>query len=111
MPNTRNWKPPQLSSKLKAPRSFPLTNPASEHLTFTPGDDRWKQLRERGLHDLFWFSSIVLGYPNVFPMRAETHLLFCRFLERRTGIADIDSAPIQKCETPRGTGKTSRGTG
>ena len=87
-----------------------MTNPASEQLTFTPGDDRWKQLRERALNDLFWFSSIVLGYPNVFPMRAETHLLFCRFLERRTGIPDIDSAPIQKCETPRGTGKTSLGT-
>lgn len=82
----------------------------TDELAFTPGDDRWTALRERCLTDLFFFASVVLGFPNVFPMHAETHLLFCRFLERKTGIPDLDQAPIQKCETPRGTGKTTLGT-
>ena len=86
-----------------------MANPQTE-AAFTPGDERWKELRQRSLTDLFWFSSVILGFPNVFPMHAETHLLFCRFLERKTGIPDLDKAPIQKCETPRGTGKTTLGT-
>src|SRR3989442_12921880 len=70
----------------------------------------WLKRRKRALGDLFFFASNVLGYANYFPLDPDTHLLLCRFLERRTGQADIDCAPIQKCEMPRGTGKTSLGT-
>lgn len=79
-------------------------------LTFSPGDERWQKYRQRGISDLFFFSSTILGLSKVFPLEAETHLLYCRFLERKTGIPEIDSAPWQKCETPRGTGKTAVGT-
>lgn len=67
-------------------------------------------MRERALNDLFFMASAILGYTNLFPLDPETHLLFCKFIERKTGIVDIDTAPVQKCETPRGTGKTSIGT-
>lgn len=77
---------------------------------FKQGDDAWKKQRKRALTDLFWFASVVLGYTDIFPLEAETHLLFCAFLERRTGIPDIDTVPIQKCESPRGIGKTTLGT-
>lgn len=79
-------------------------------LDFKQGDARWTALRKRALADLHWFAGTVLGYADLFPMSAETHLLFCRFLERRTGVTDLDEAPFQKSETPRGTGKTTLGT-
>ena len=79
-------------------------------LTFSPGDERWQKYRQRGIDDLFFFASVILGMSKVFPLEAETHLLYCRFLERKTGVPDLDEAPWQKCETPRGTGKTAIGT-
>jgi hypothetical protein len=51
-----------------------------------------------------------LGFSNHFPFEAETHLLPCRFLERRTGIPDIDNAPRQRVLWPRETGKSAIGT-
>src|SRR6267378_2528336 len=79
-------------------------------LNFEQGGPVWETFRKKAKTDLFFLASTVLGYADLFPLRRETHLLFCKFLERRTGIPDIDLAPIQKCETPRGTGKTSVGT-
>lgn len=79
-------------------------------LNFEQGGPVWEGLRKKAKTDLFFLATTILGYADLFPLRRETHLLFCKFLERRTGIPDIDLAPIQKCETPRGTGKTSVGT-
>lgn len=84
---------------------MPLTS-----LTFQQGDAEWTRLRERALSDLFFFASVVLDYGKQNWLEPETHALFCKFLERKTGIHAIDDAPMQKCETPRGTGKTSIGT-
>ena len=67
-------------------------------------------MRERALTDLFFFANVVLDYGRMDWLEPETHALFCKFLERRTGVEEIDTAPMQKCETPRGTGKTSIGT-
>ena len=67
-------------------------------------------MRERSLGDLFYFASVVLNYGAMPWLEPETHALFCKFLERKTGIPEVDAAPWQKCETPRGTGKTSIGT-
>jgi predicted phage terminase large subunit-like protein len=78
--------------------------------SFKQGDAEWTKLRKRSLEDLFFFSSVVLGYSDLFPLEEETHRLFCDFLQRKTGVPDLDLAPIQKLEMPRGTGKTSCGT-
>lgn len=77
---------------------------------FKQGDAEWTKRRQRALSDLFYFASNVLNYDSYFPLLEETHLLLCRFLQRKTGQPDIDLAPILKCEMPRGTGKTSLGT-
>lgn len=79
-------------------------------LGFTSGDERWKALRKRALTDLFWFNSVVLGYADRFPLEVDTHLLPHRFLERRTGIADLDEAPMQLILWPRETGKSTCAT-
>lgn len=67
-------------------------------------------MRKRALGDLYFFNSFVLGFANVFPLEAETHLLWHRFLERKTGVADLDSAPMQLFLAPRETGKSTTGT-
>src|SRR5437879_3343096 len=67
-------------------------------------------MRERSLSDLYYFASVVLGFGAMPWLEPDTHELFCKFLERRTGVQELDNAPWQKLETPRGTGKTSLGT-
>lgn len=79
-------------------------------INFKAGDAEWTKRRKRALTDLYYFASNILGYANHFPLNPETHLLFCRFLERRTGEPDLDCSPLMKIEMPRGTGKTSLGT-
>ena len=88
----------------------PAQTPMAGALAFTQGDDRWLAYRHRFTTDLFWGASVVLGYANLFPCEPETHLLPTRFLERRTGIPDLDLAPIQLGLWPRETGKSSIGT-
>jgi hypothetical protein len=70
----------------------------------------WQKLRKRALEDLFFFASVVLGYANRFPMETETHLLPLKFVERKTGIADLDEAPMQLILWPRETGKSTLAT-
>jgi len=82
----------------------------SDALTFRQGDPKWTALRQKCLSDLFFFNQIVLGYGDLFPLQPETHLLFHRFMERRTGSEFIDEAGIQLVMMPRGTGKTTCGT-
>ena len=79
-------------------------------LSFTQGDEKWHKLRKRALNDLYFMSTFVLGYGDLFPLEQETHLLPLRFIERRTGIPDIDDAPKQLIMWPRKTGKSSTGT-
>lgn len=79
-------------------------------LTFVQGDERWKALRKRCLNDLYFFSTFVLGYGDLFALEAETHLLPLRFIERKTGVPDIDNAPYQLIMWPRECGKSSTGT-
>jgi hypothetical protein len=79
-------------------------------LNFEQGDETWQRLRDRGLKDLYFFNNIILGYGDKVPMRPRTHYLMCRFLERNTGIEQIDSAPIQKLLVPREVGKSTLGT-
>lgn len=82
----------------------------SEILNFVQGDAKWHAYRKKFLSDLFWANNVVLGFGAFFPMHPETHLLLNRFLERKTGIKEIDEAPIQKIEAPRGSGKSLCGT-
>jgi len=76
-------------------------------LKFETGSTKWKELRERALNDLFFFCHVVLGYSNYFPFEEETHLLPCKFMERKTGIPELDEATMQLIEFPRECGKSS----
>ena len=76
-------------------------------LSFEQGDAKWDKLRQRSLTDLYWFCANVLGYAKRVPMREPTHLLLCKFVEKRTGHAALDSARYRKIEMPRETGKTT----
>lgn len=78
--------------------------------SFQQSDAQHQKLRARALSDLFWFNKVVLGYGDLFPLEESTHLLFHRFMERKTGSEPIDSAPIQLVMMPRGCGKTTCGT-
>ena len=80
------------------------TTPA---FSFKHGDAQWEALRKRSLEDLFFFNSVVLGYANRFPLLEDTHLLLHRFAERRTGVPDLDTAPMQLILTPREVGKST----
>src|SRR5205085_1634232 len=62
---------------------------------------------KRALTDLYWFCANVLGYAQRVPMREPTHLLLCKFVEKRTGHAALDQARYRKIEMPRETGKTT----
>ena len=79
----------------------------TEELQFLPGDETWKRIREKGLKDLYYFSSVILGYGTRVPMTREAHELMCKVVERKTGIKAIDDAWVLKEEMPRGTGKTT----
>lgn len=83
-----------------------LTTP----LRFKVGDAQWAKLRQRAIDDLYFFNAVVLGFANVFKLEEETHLVAHRFLQRTTGVPEIDSAPFQLLEWPRETGKSSCGT-
>ena len=83
---------------------------AAASLSFKQGDATWKRLRARAENDLFWFNSIVLGFADVFPLLEETHIIPHLFMQRNTGIPDIDSAKIQLLMWPRETGKSTCGT-
>ena len=88
-----------------------MTAPApAGALSFTQGSPEWQGLRDRFLNDLFFASAVVLGYANRFALEEATHLLPCRFLERRTGIPEIDTAPMQLVLWPRETGKSTIAT-
>jgi hypothetical protein len=75
--------------------------------TFQRGDDRWKALRKRCQSDLYWLADVVLGLGDKIPMRPKTHLLLCRFIEKKTGSALLDTARYRKIEMPRETGKST----
>lgn len=81
----------------------------TEQLSFTTGDATWEKLRKRAISDLYWFSAVVLGYSNLFELRPETHAIPLKFVERRTGVPDLDNAPMQLILWPRETGKSSCG--
>lgn len=87
--------------------SLPQSN---QSLSFTSGSPEWSKLRQRALTDLHFFASVVLGYANRFPLEAETHLLPLKFVERRTGIRELDEAPMQLILWPRETGKSTLAT-
>lgn len=74
---------------------------------FKQGDETWLKLRHRALNDLYWFASVVLGLGDKIPMRPATHLLLCRFIERKTGSPLLDEAIYRKIELPREAGKSS----
>ncbi len=73
-------------------------------------DDDWKKLRKRAKNDLFFFNSVILGYADHFPLQEETHLLPHLFMDRKTGIPELDKAPMQLVMWPRECGKSSCGT-
>ena len=79
----------------------------SQTLDFRQGDPKWLALRQRCLTDLYWFAENVLNYGPRIPMREATHLLLCRFAEKRTGHPALDTARYRKIEMPRETGKTT----
>jgi phage terminase large subunit-like protein/uncharacterized protein YlzI (FlbEa/FlbD family) len=75
--------------------------------SFSQGDDRWKKMRERCLNDLYYLADVVLGLGDKIPMRPRTHLLLCRFIEKKTGNRLLDTARYRKIEMPRETGKST----
>src|SRR5207253_3379788 len=79
----------------------------ANQLSFEQGDAKWEALRKRCLSDLYYFCANVLGYAARVPMREPTHLLLCKFVEKRTGHAALDEARYRKIEMPRETGKTT----
>ena len=79
-------------------------------LAFAQDSPDWHAWRKRALTDLFFMNSIVLGYANRFALEEDTHLVLHKFLERRTGIADLDEAPMQLILWPREVGKSTCGT-
>lgn len=83
---------------------------ATTPIQFVHGDSQWHEYRRRCREDLYWFAGVVLGYGDKIHMTPGAHGMLCKFLERRTGIPEIDNAPIQKVEQPRGIGKTTLGT-
>lgn len=84
--------------------------PRNVGLAFTQGSPQWEKYRQRFLGDLYWAASVVLGYADLIPMEPAYHALLCKFLERKTGVPDLDSALYRKVETPREIGKTTLGT-
>ena len=79
-------------------------------VTFVPGDEEWHRLRKRCQTDLWWLTGVVLGMGDVMTMTEGMHRLYVRFLERKTGIPEIDSAPYRMVLMPRGSGKSVLGT-
>lgn len=75
--------------------------------TFTVGDAKWQKYRDRCINDLYWFADVVLGLGELIPMRPKTHLLLCKFLERKTGSKLLDTARYQLISMPRETGKST----
>lgn len=76
-------------------------------LSFVHGDANWKKFRDRSLNDLYFFCFYVLGYGARIPMRERTHALLCKFVEKKTGHPQLDTAKYRKIEMPRETGKTT----
>lgn len=81
----------------------------SSQLILEHGSEDWQKLRYRAEHDFYWFCHTVLNYSKYF-LEEETHRLALRFMQRNTGIALIDEAPLQLIMWPRETGKSSCGT-
>lgn len=75
--------------------------------TFTIGDERWHAYRRRALTDLYWFDSMVLGYGDLVPMRPDVHAVMCKFVEKKTGVPELDEARFRKITVPREVGKTT----
>lgn len=84
-----------------------MTVTGLEGQSFTVGDARWHSLRDRCCSDLYWFADVVLGCGEKIPMRPRTHLLLCRFIEKKTGNPALDEARYRKIEMPRETGKST----
>jgi hypothetical protein len=80
-------------------------------LEFEPGDATCQKLRRKGLRDLYFFNHTILGYAGRVPVTEPAHKLFCKVIERKTGIPQLDDAWVIKTEMPRGTGKTTLATG
>lgn len=74
---------------------------------FVQNDPTWHALRARCLSDLYWFDAVVLGYGSQVPMKPDVHALMCRFVEKATGNALLDSRRYRKIEVPREVGKTT----
>ena len=86
--------------------TVPMGSAPDPH-SFHEGDARWHQLRDRCINDLYWFADVVLGLGPLIPMRPKTHLLLCKFMERKTGSKLLDTARYQKIEMPRECGKST----
>lgn len=84
-----------------------LDQPKITTSSFVIGDEKWKHYRKKALNDLYWFADVVLGYGEKVPMRPRTHLLLCRFIEKRTTSKALDTAHYRKIEMPRETGKST----
>ncbi|KKM26096.1 hypothetical protein LCGC14_1588260, partial [marine sediment metagenome] len=83
---------------------------AAKSLSFTQGDDTWRELRSRAENSLYFFNAVILGFADVFALEEETHIISHLFMQRTTGIPEIDTAPVQLCMWPRETGKSTCGT-
>lgn len=87
--------------------AIPIPKETLSTTSFTQGDSKWAAYRKRALEDLYWFAAVVLGYGDKIPMNPSTHLLLCKFLERKTGSKILDTAHYRKIEMPRETGKST----
>lgn len=74
---------------------------------FRPGDATWHKWRNRALTDLYFMAGTVCGYGDPVGMTPGMHGLFCKVVEKKTGIPELDTAPKRLILMPRGTGKST----
>ena len=75
-------------------------------LILEPGSADWNKYKYKAENNLYWFNSHVRGLQEPVKMTPRAHLPMCRFVERKTGIPEIDSAPVQLILVNRGRGKS-----
>lgn len=81
------------------------------------GSKEWHELRERATKAipgqrsaLYFFVSQILGLKDKIPTTPLAHYPLCLFIEKATGIPEIDNCTYQLIQAPRGLGKSAFAT-
>lgn len=85
--------------------------------TVEAGSEEWKKLRRRYTKPipgkrsaLYLFAAEILDLDEKIPLTPLAHWPLCLFIERATGIPEIDNATYRLIQCPRGLGKSSLAT-